>query len=237
MKKKETKENYLNTNSIVIVRKGEDPKRVFQWFEEVGLTKPVMFEFKENSTYDNLSALYEYCLTEEMSYVTVYNVNARPRFDVVEKYESLTDMPTDWDIISWSRRGDLSGWYPGDLGTMWNQRSHDQICQRIQTMDRDYKDNFIIIPAYSFGDNAFTIKTDAFPLFLDMVAVYHNNIDIALANDIYDGFLNTYHTKDLLFCEFRTDEKWYYPLKYNEGYRYGFLNNSGTTEPPQGFLS
>lgn len=224
----------LNYNSIIFVSGGERLEEINRIFDKCHLRLPIPF-IKEKNWYDTLSKVYVNALENGLEFVTCFSMNAYPRLDIIEKFNNeFKDFDDEWGIISWSRTGDISGWYPGDIKNFNNERRKVDVSKNIITRVKPYNNNLIIIPHFSFGFDAFSIQTDSFPLFLDRINSFQHNPDLALANDDYQGFVKTYHTKDLYFChyDFRS-KKWQYPLTYNEN-RLGFCGNS-TTTPPEGF--
>lgn len=226
-------EDLLNTNSIVFVKDDELLEEFNRRFDEVGLKRAVPL-LVESKWYDTISKLYIYCLENNFDYVTCYSRFAYPRKNIIDKYnkEFRTFEDEDWGIISYSRTGDISGWYPGNAWDFIKQKGAREISHNIKSINSEYNEYFTIIEANSFGFDAFTVKLDAFPLFLNQISFNQNSPGCALANKQYDGFIKTYHTKDLYFCHYENN-KWTYPEYYNRD-RTGYIGDP-TTNPPEGF--
>ena len=222
----------LNKNTFIFVDTDENIDDINLLYEKVGLSLPVPF-IKEKQWYDTLCKIYMHAIENGLEHVTCFTKNAYPRPDVIEKFNNeFKDFNDDWGIISWSRIGDISGWYPGNIKIFLNERKCVDISKNIVSTTKKYNEYLNIIPHYSLGFDAFSINTESFPLFLDRLNYFNDYPACALANDDYQGYIKTYHTKDLYFCN-RTDGKWIYPLTYNEN-RSGFTGNP-RNNPPEGF--
>lgn len=224
----------LFKQNIVICKTCDKLDDVLGRFKNSGLPEPVVFD---GSIQSNLSNIYQYATDNKLTYVTIFSSDAYPCKNILEKFDELESLiPKDWDILSWCRRGEVSGWHPANLNHLWSCGYGEIIGPRISPSIKSINDKFISIDAYTFGDDCFTIKTEVIPLFLDIVN-YYGVLDICLSSAPYEGFINVYHSKELLVCKF-AENKWYFPLNYNDKsnqYRCGFYNRHGSDIPPIDF--
>lgn len=112
----------------------------------------------------------------------------------------------------------------------------NQLAPKIIPQIKIYNSDFLIINAYLFGEECFTIDIEAFPLFMD-IAEYYKHMDNCLTPAPYENFMNVYHLKELLVVRHFGDT-WEYPINYNnleDPYRCGFYHVGGTKIPPFNF--
>ena len=220
-------------------------------FERVGLNPPTLFPgaiMKNGSSgclIGHLSiVMMARCLN--LPYLVVYEDDAYPRLDVIEKFNSiiseLNSIDPNWGMLATGRSGETSCWN-NNPELFWVTYKTDKERNSLKSNTIQIGKNFLSIPRNSNGSHAYIVRNWCYNEW--MYSLLHNKYsDIAMAQC---NFIKNkvYWTKELLFTTKQIDSKcmtnlkgmnksaFIYPYNYNKDFS-GVAHITYT--PPVGFV-
>ncbi len=225
-------------------------KYLAKCFQTVGLEQPRIFPGVRHQNGNDGCRLSHMGLmmlarTCNLPYIVVYEDDAYPRRDVIEKFNDilndLNDHHISWNMLSLGRNGEVSG-YSQPIETFWSKYKTNKERNNLPSNVRYVTDKIIDIPRNPNGSHAYIVKKECFNEWL-YILTYGKFADICM------GSLNftknrILWTKELLFCQKQIDNncmtnisnfqnhKFIYPYNYNKDFS-GVCNVFD--DPPNGF--
>jgi len=221
-------------------------------FESVGLKSPTLFpgvihhDGAKGCILGHISmVMMARCLN--LPYLVVYEDDAYPRPDVIDKFEiivnELDSIDPKWGMLALGRSGETSCW-DRRIEDFWNVYRTDKQRNSLPSKVTFIGKNLISIPKNSNGSHAYIVKNWCYNEWLNSLA-QNTYSDIAMAQcNFYKN--KVYWCKELLFATKQIDNKcmtnlngntnrnlFIYPYNYNKN----FMGVAHISEiPPVGFV-
>lgn len=243
----------LNKNSFCLTCNINRYRYLCKSFNAVGLESPKLFPGVHHPISGQTGCILGHigiimlarCLY--LPYVIVFEDDAYPRQDVIEKFNEviriLDDYDPDWGMLSLGRNGELSFWdKPPELFWTLSKRNFEL---RSKSKVKIINNYLINIPKNPNGSHAYVIKKNCYNEWLHSLCL-NKFADIAMGSCNFHNN-RIYWTKELLFVQKQIDKNcmtqlgkinkdthlFIYPDNYNKDYT-GIAEIFN--EPPNGFV-
>lgn len=221
-------------------------------FQSVGLEQPRIFPGIRHQQKG-----YEGCRLSHMGlmmmartcnfpYIVIYEDDAYPRKNVIEKFNDilndLNNHHISWNMLSLGRNGEFSG-HIGDPELFWVKYKTTKKRNSLHSNAKNVTDKIIDIPRNPNGSHAYIVKRECFNEWL-YILTYGKFVDICMGSSNFTKNRILW-TKELLFCQKQIDNnsmtvtnsnlqnpKFIYPYNYNRDFS-GVCNIFN--DPPIGF--
>lgn len=208
-------------------------KYLSECFKKVGLKPPRLFpgvvhpkSGAKGCTLGHISMIMM-ARSLNLPYITVYEDDAYPRPDVINKFNSIIhelDGNVEWDILSLGRNGEFSG-YTGDPEKFWILYKTDSARNSLKSKVSEVTISTIDIPQNPNGSHAYVIKKSAYTEWIKILLKYPF-VDIAMGSNHWEKHRILW-TRELLFVQKQIDKKcmtylgnndtaYLYPYNYNK---------------------